>query len=174
MKSHIVIHHSATKDGNTFDWGAIRQYHTSYRIDGRSVVKDEFERRKVIKDGKHFEVPWIDIGYHWGIESVNGHLEIIRGRNTDYDGAHCKQLDMNHKGIGICLIGNFDGEIPSISLVEKTRDMVQWLMGVYNIPWTQVVGHREVQAKCGMPENERKSCPGKLFNMDAFRSTLFS
>jgi N-acetylmuramoyl-L-alanine amidase len=147
LKTHIVIHHSATKDGDTFSWSAIRDFHK--RVRG-----------------------WSDVGYHWGIESVNGHLEIIQGRPTDFDGAHCKDFGMNQRGIGICLVGNFDLEVPSAALLAKARELVQWLSRLYGIRPENVIGHKEAQALAGLPPPDRKTCPGKLLDLDAFRASL--
>jgi N-acetyl-anhydromuramyl-L-alanine amidase AmpD len=45
-------------------------------------------------------------------------------------------------------------------------------MKKYNIPRENVLGHREAQAIGGLPVEQRKTCPGKNFNMDAFRGAL--
>jgi hypothetical protein len=142
-KTHIVIHHSLTVDGNTVDWQAIRRYHT-----------------KVLG--------WADVGYHWGIEEINGEIEILAGRPMDYSGAHC--LELNSVGIGICCVGNFDGHIPTTELLNKLRDFVRWLMRLYSIPSSNVVGHGEAQAAAGVPD--AKTCPGRLFHMEEFRRSL--
>lgn len=144
-KTHIVLHHSLTEDGKTVSWSAIRQYHV--KTNG-----------------------WRDIGYHFGIEDINGTLEILFGRLPNEDGAHCQDAGMNRKGIGICLVGNFDAQVPTTELWSKARGLVLYLMDAYKIPAENVIGHREAQAS--LPLSKRKSCPGKLFNMDRFRKDL--
>jgi hypothetical protein len=50
----IILHHSATADGPTVSWGAIRRFH---------VV----------------ECAWGAIGYHYGIELVGDYYEVLIG-----------------------------------------------------------------------------------------------
>lgn len=133
----------------------------SWRIDGTSVSKEEYDRRLLAKQGTHFEAPDRDIAYHFGIELVNDRYEIFVGRDLDQDGAHC--IGMNQKAIGICFIGNFDGtRVPAD----------QWTVGVFFvrslcrillIPITCVIPHRDYA---------QKTCPGKLFDMELFRRDL--
>lgn len=170
MKSFIVIHHSLTTDGNSYNWGAIRKYHMSWRHDGRIVNLQESINLKA--QGKKIEEPWADIGYHWGIEMINGTLEVLQGRPTPFSGAHCKDANMNQIGIGVCLIGDFDKTQPSYELFQKLRELVQWLKTIYSIPTDNIIGHREAQAIVGIPLEQRKTCPGKLFNLGKFRESV--
>ena len=43
----IVIHHSAGKDGSTYDWPGIKKYHMSYRHDGQIITKEQ-DRKSVV------------------------------------------------------------------------------------------------------------------------------
>ena len=145
----IVIHHSLTKDSQTVSWGAIRRYHVKYR-------------------------GFREIGYHLGIEDVNGQLEILLGRMPGEVGAHAREKRMNWMSIGICCIGNFDEEEPSDALIEKLSQAVRWLMEAYRIPWENVIGHRDVGLMAGRDwrDGEFKTCPGKMFPMEEFRNSL--
>lgn len=134
---YIVIHHSLTKDGTTVSWGAIRDYHTK-------------------------TLGWKDIGYHWGIERAGRRHEILVGRMPNEAGAHTRGY--NHEALGICLVGNFDLYPPPKAALRLLQKLVLWLMGEYNIPVENVVGHRELDS--------RKTCPGKLFDLEAFRESL--
>lgn len=144
-KTHIIIHHSLTKDGKEVSWGAIRRYHT-------------------------VDLGWRDIGYHFGIEAVGDYFEIIFGRWIDEDGAHCKEMNMNTVGIGICVVGNYDDQVPALGAWNKAVELVKRLIKLYDIPVENVLGHGEVQRMANAPYI--KTCPGKTFHMDDFRAAV--
>lgn len=127
----IIIHHSLTKDSRTVSWSAIRKFHKANKFD--------------------------DIGYHFGIENVRGHTEILFGRFPNVKGAHCRGYNTN--SIGICVVGNFDKKQPSKEKWEALKKLIFHLLEIY--PIYQVVGHGEF--------NPLKSCPGKMFDMDKLR-----
>lgn len=147
-KTHIVIHHSLTSDGDTVSWDAIKKYHME-------------------------ENGWRDIGYHFGVERVGSGYSVLLGRMPDEDGAHCKEAKMNSRGIGVCLVGNFDIAAPPAGQWEKALKLCYWLVRAYSIPYQHVIGHREGQAMGGLLPGARKSCPGTKFDMDRFRGDLF-
>lgn len=132
----IILHHSATKDNQTFSWNDIRRYHTVTR-------------------------GWRDIGYHFGIEDIEGGIELIVGRFVGEIGAHCKGY--NSDSVGICMVGNWSLESPDKYRWEKCLTLVRHLMFFLYIPREQVFGHRELAAT---------ECPGLLFNIDQFRRDL--
>jgi len=139
----IIIHHSATPDSITRNWNAIREYHI--RVNG-----------------------WKDIGYHRGIENVNGKLTVHKGRDIGQIGAHA--VGFNAKSIGICLVGNYDLYPVSEDRLSLLALVCRELQKQYSIPRAQVIGHRETYPIRGVPVE--KSCPGELFNMDEFRKRL--
>lgn len=146
-KSFIVIHHSLTKDGDTVSWGAIRDYHV--KVNG-----------------------WREIGYHLGLERIDGRYEVLLGRLPDEVGAHCKDGDMNSRGIGICCVGNFDEEVPSVELLTKLKEVCLWLMKTYRIYPDNVIGHKEAQGLSGISYERQKTCPGRMFPMERLRNEL--
>lgn len=148
---YIVVHHSLTKDGPTVSWEAIRKYH-------KEVNK------------------WSDIGYHKGIENVNGKIAVMNGRADHIPGAHAKEMGMNHKSIGICVIGNYDLVEPPNEYLDVLKELCHAYMVNYNIAVENVIGHREVGLMAGFDwrKNQYKSCPGKLFDMDKFRKFLIT
>lgn len=148
MKTHIVIHHSLTKDSGSVSWGAIRDYH---------LAKG-----------------WRKIGYHYGVELVGDFHEILIGRFSNETGAHAREMGMNRIAIGICVVGNFDNEVPSATLLNRVRNLVLWKMDNHEIPAQNVIGHREVGKMAGFDwrKGEYKSCPGSQFDMAAFRRSL--
>jgi hypothetical protein len=138
----IILHHSATKDGPTVSWNAIRRYH---------VV----------------ECVWGDIGYHFGIEHVAdpgdpaGSFEILIGRVLDAAGAHTR--GENQRSIGICFVGNFDQCRPPQGQWQAGLKLVRWLLRSTGLSAADVFGHRDFA---------NKTCPGKLFDVEKFRRDL--
>ena len=130
MRNHtpefIIIHHSLTKDGRTVSWSAIRKY--------------------------HMDKKYRDIGYHFGIEKVNDYYEILFGRMVGEEGAHCRQLGMNRRSIGICCVGNYDKYSVPQEQWDLALKLCSWLIDMYNIPFSHVLGHRDFATY--------KSCPG--------------
>lgn len=112
----IVLHHSATQDGPTVSWGAIRRYHVEQR-------------------------GWKDIGYHFGIELLHLDYEVVLGRMPTEPGAHC--LGWNFRSLGICCVGNFDAYGPDPGMWATALKLVRSLMGIYGIERARVIGHRE-------------------------------
>ncbi len=147
--THIIIHHSATADSGTVSWQAIRNYHINTQ-------------------------KWNDIGYHFGIELINNEYEIMIGRPITEYGAHCKELQMNRRSIGVCCIGNYDDTPPPVQLLSKLEYLVLWLMNIYHIRVECVLGHREVGEMAGFDwkKGQYKSCPGTKFNMRQLRDRL--
>jgi len=150
-----VVHHSLTFDGAVVDWQAIRNYHL----------------------GKG----WSDIGYHFGIERINGRPEILMGRSLEQRGAHCQEKNMNGLSWGVMLCGNFDLTPPDEGLLKELRRLCDGLMWVApTITPAHVIGHREagllagydwrIKNDAGIPQF--KSCPGLHLDMDAFRDSL--
>ena len=137
---YVILHHSTTRDGATVSWDAIRRFHT---------------RQK----------GWNDIGYHFGVETVNDHVETLLGRIPGMPGAHCLARRMNAMSVGVCVIGNFDVvEVPNEKWQAALR-LVRWICGLYRIEPEHVLGHREVAS-------DGRTCPGRQFDMGHFRSLL--
>jgi len=117
--THIMIHHSLTRDGKTVSWNAIEDYHRKIR-------------------------GWSDIGYHFGIELVNDRYQVLVGRPLDREGAHCREGNMNCQAIGICCVGNYDISPPSKEMLEiLSYRLLLPLMNEYDISPENIVFHRE-------------------------------
>lgn len=146
-KSWLTLHHSATEDGQTVSWGAIRKYHVE--VNG-----------------------WSAIGYNAGIELISDTYEVLLGRMPDQIGAHCRESHMNSLGIGICLVGDFDKEPPPDMMMKKLYELCRYFMATYNIPPNRVVGHREAQVMDPAVGRALKSCPGACFPLVELRRQL--
>lgn len=118
IPTHIVVHHSLTKDSGTVSWEAIRWYHMHTKR-------------------------WIDVGYHYGIELVNNQYQILVGRMMNQVGAHCIEKGMNRKAIAVCLIGNFDLTSPPDAQLDLLVRLTRSLMELFSIPIENVTRHSD-------------------------------
>lgn len=116
--NHMVVHHSSLP--------------TQGQYQGKATIRG-IQRYHQEKRG------WIDIGYHFliGPEGV-----IYQGRPETVSGAH---VIPNHGKVGICVIGNYQGED---ELTPQTREalikLLAWLGSTYGIdPGTHLQGHRD-------------------------------
>ncbi|MCS7230754.1 MAG: peptidoglycan recognition family protein [Elusimicrobiota bacterium] len=149
---YIVIHHSATLDGETFSWEAIRKYHIE-------------------------TLKWRDIGYNFGIEKYQGKTFILAGRDISEIPAHTSGLNTN--SIGICVVGNYDNEILDLDKKQTLLFLLKTLMYLLDLSPERVIGHREYYVltqlnladKRYLSENI-KTCPGVNFPMHEIRETL--
>ncbi len=141
----IIVHHSLTKDGQTVSWGAIRKYHMSPPPAGPA-------------DG-----PYINIGYHAGIELVGDHYEAFFGRPWQIPGAHCKET--NSDSLGICFVGNYDEIEPPDEMLEAGAIVIYYWMIFFKIPNWNIYRHHDF--------NKNKTCPGTKFDLDRLVNKVF-
>jgi hypothetical protein len=158
----IVLHHSLTEDGATVSWNSIRRYHTSWKCEGIIVRQDQVQG--LINQGAPVERPWMDIGYHFGIERVGDRYEVMTGRMLNETGAHCREKSMNSRAIGICFVGNFDQTPPPVAQLALGLRLVRSLMEAFDISLGNIFGHREL--------SPYKSCPGRCFDLKQFCTDL--
>ena len=138
----IVIHHSAGDSGGaaTFD-----VFHRGVR-------------------------GWDELGYHFvignGTDTGDGQIEVGSRWRKQKHGAHCKTSDnfFNDRGIGICLVGNFDKYHPTPAQMDSLERLVRFLMVRCDIPLDQVLTHGLVTGKT--------ACPGRYFPLAALKRNL--
>ncbi|MGI9301545.1 MAG: peptidoglycan recognition protein family protein [Gammaproteobacteria bacterium] len=143
---YITIHHSAGTFGNiSFLQKVHRQRQPSDPVDA--------------------------IPYHFVIGNGNGMGlgEIASDWRYEYGiwGAHVSgnNADRNLRGIGICLIGNFEKqEVPKAQL-DALVTLTRQLMKDFDIPAKNVTGH-------GYLPGESTRCPGNKFPMSWFMSEV--
>ena len=136
-RTHIMIHHSLTRDGQTVSWGAIRRYHVEHN-------------------------GWDAIGYHYGVELVGDHYEVLLGRSELDPAAACPQAQMNTRALHVCCVGNFDQAPPPAPMLETlVRLVILPAMAEYGIPSERIIGHRDIKSS--------KTCPGTEFNLEVVR-----
>jgi len=126
---YIVIHHSATPTGG-------------------AAAFDRMHRQK----------GWDELGYHFvignGSDTRDGQVEVGSRWPKQKHGAHAKTPDnrFNERGIGICLVGNFDNERLDGGQRQSLARLVAYLMKTYQIAPANVIGHGDTKAT---------DCPGK-------------
>jgi N-acetylmuramoyl-L-alanine amidase len=140
---YIIIHHSATDVGDA------------------SYLNMLHRRRG-----------WNEIGYDFVIDNgtkgkADGAIEVTPRWINQENGAHCRAADMNQKGIGICLVGNFSEERVSEKEMNSLVYLVNVLKKYYGVPRDHILGHGQVLGA-------RTECPGKLFPWREFRKRLDS
>lgn len=120
-RTHIMIHHSLTRDGQTVSWGAIRRYHVEHN-------------------------GWDAIGYHYGVELVGDQYEVLLGRSELDAAAACPQQQMNSRALHICCVGNFDEAPPTTPMLETLVQLVILpAMAEYGIPVERIIGHHDIR-----------------------------
>jgi len=120
--NRIIIHCSATREGQDIDAATIKKWHTEDR-------------------------GWSDIGYHYCIK-LDGTLET--GRPLDRAGAHVK--GHNSDSIGICYIGGLeeDGKTPKDTMTPAQEHALRELIFSLRMVWDKELtlhGHNEYSNK---------------------------
>lgn len=139
---YIIIHHSGTDEGS-------------------ALLFDRHHNRRGFSQG---------LGYHFVIDNgtrgkFDGQIEVSPRWLNQLDGAHCQASNMNTKGIGICLVGNFNHSRPTEKQMEALVYLVNRLRRYYRIPKSNILGHGQVAGA-------RTDCPGKNFSWPRFWQLL--
>ena len=116
----IIIHCSATKEGQDISVENIRYWHVE-------------------------ENGWSDIGYHF-IVDINGFLH--EGRDIDIQGAHTK--GENKDSVGICYIGGLSEDMAWKDTRNKRQKdtleiIIKYIKNLY--PGAKVYGHNDFSEK---------------------------
>jgi len=143
----IVVHHSATENGN-------------------AAIFDRMHRE---------EKQWEGIGYDFvignGSSSADGQVEVTFRWREQMTGAHCGGTPgnwANEDAVGICLVGNFNHTLPTAAQMESLVKLIRFLQKRYGIPKSSIYGHRTT------PGARVTDCPGKKFPLARLKSMLGS
>ncbi len=143
----IVIHHSATENGN-------------------AAIFDRMHRE---------ENHWDGVGYDFvignGTNSGDGQIEVTFRWRNQKTGAHCGGTPenwANEEGIGICLVGNFNHSTPTSQQMQSLAKLVRFLQKRYGIPTDRIYSHKNT------PGARVTVCPGARFSMIRFKRMLDS
>lgn len=138
----IVIHHSASDSGG-------------------ALLFDQWHRKR----------GWDELGYHFVIDNgdglPDGRVEVGSRWYKQKQGAHAKSPtgEYNERGIGICLVGNFEKGQPTEAQLESLAKLTSFLSREYDIPQQRIIGHRDV--------NHTTLCPGKNLSLEQVHDQLF-
>lgn len=115
---------------------------------------------------------WADIGYHYVIRK-DGTIEA--GRPETRMGAHVRGL--NHQSLGICFSGHGDIAPLTPAQLDAGVRLTVRLLRRYNLRYTRVIGHREVNRLIAFgllsPDfRVAKTCPGAKVDMTAVRRLI--
>jgi N-acetyl-anhydromuramyl-L-alanine amidase AmpD len=133
---YIVIHHSATDNGNAAT----------------------FHRQ-------HLDRGWDELGYHFVINNgsggPDGRVEVGPRWRKQKHGAHSGGTpgnEYNEVGIGVCLVGNFQNRMPTRRQMAALQELVDHLMAAHQIPPNRVIAHRDA------PGANTECCGRQLYN----------
>ena len=104
---------------------------------------------------------WRDIGYNYVIERDG---RIVTGRSLSIAGAHCRDGQMNTKGIGVALLGNMENHVPQSAQYSALINHLAALSRQHGIPISNILGHKEVPSAT--------ACPGRYVNMSQVRADV--
>jgi len=110
----------------------------------------------------HLRRGWQDVGYNYIIEKDG---TVVSGRSLDIPGAHCSASGMNHKSVGIALIGNFEVRSPTEKQITALISLLKRLKEELSIPEKNVLPHKSVPGA-------KTLCPGKHFPLSRILKSL--
>jgi len=130
---YVVVHHSGIEDGN-------------------AAAYDAAHRRRGMENG---------LAYHFvignGRDSGDGFIEIGPRWLKQLDGGHVRTALYNQRGIGICLVGNFEERRPSERQLASLTALIDWLRN--DAP----LGARPKFTVHRWVDRNHTVCPGKFF-----------
>jgi len=142
---YIVVHNSGTRQGSAriFDY-----YHRHVRR-----MPNGLAYHFVIGNGSSSGNGQIEIGNRWTRQLPGGHV------HSDY---------LNYIGIGICLVGDFNRDLPTQAQYEALDELIRYLrqrVGKVDGQYTIVLGHREINPR-------PTDCPGSRFPLNWLHHTF--
>ena len=142
---YIVVHNSGTRQGNAriFDY-----YHRHVRR-----MPNGLAYHFVIGNGTSSGDGQIEIGNRWVVQLAGGHV------HSDY---------LNYISIGICLVGDFNRDLPTRAQYEALDELIRYLrqrVGKIDGHYSIVLGHKEINPR-------PTDCPGNRFPLNWLHRTF--
>jgi hypothetical protein len=139
---HIVVHHSGT------DFGTVKgmdRYHREERH-----MENGLAYHFVIGNGRGLPDGEVAIGRRWVKQLDGGHLAID---------------ELNRISLGICLIGNFEKDRPTVKQMASLKALVTSLLERCALKASAVTTHRQIHP-------HHTECPGRNFPAKQFLGNL--
>lgn len=142
---YIVVHNSGTRQGNAriFDY-----YHRHVR-----KMPNGLAYHFVIGNGTSTGNGQIEIGNRWVKQLAGGHV------HSDY---------LNYIGIGVCLVGDFNRDLPTRAQLDALDELIRYLrqrVGKVDGRYSIVLGHKEINPR-------PTDCPGNRFPLNWLHRTF--
>jgi hypothetical protein len=135
---YIAVHNSGTRQGNA---RAFEHYHRYVRR-----MQNGLAYHFVIGNGTSSGDGEIEIGNRWRLQLQGGHV------HSDY---------LNNISLGICLVGDFNRDLPTAQQLAALEELIRYLrqrVGRIDHKWSIVKAHREIN-----PPRWPTDCPGDRF-----------
>ncbi len=139
---YIVVHHSASTQGTLH---GMDMYHRQ-----RRKMENGLAYHFVIGNGRGMADGAIEAGNRWRRQIKGGHL------SSDA---------LNEVALGICLVGNFEVDVPSAAQMQSLYALVAYLMRRGDIPRAAVRTHKQINTR-------PTACPGARFPTKTMNETL--
>ena len=142
---YIVVHNSGTRQGNAriFDY-----YHRHVRR-----MPNGLAYHFVIGNGTSSGDGQIEIGNRWVVQLAGGHV------HSDY---------LNYIALGICLVGDFNRDLPTRAQYDALDELIRYLrqrVGKIDGRYSIVLGHKEINPR-------PTDCPGNRFPLNWLHRTF--
>lgn len=135
--------------------GNLADEYSTVAIHHSAIPLDTDETMQSVQDLHMDSNHWADVGYHYVVDK-NG--IVYEGRDIHVRGASV--AGYNTGTIGVCVMGNFELDLPLEIQLAVLQQVVNWLTKTYTL--THLAGHGEF--------NPESVCPGK--NMMPYLDTL--
>lgn len=135
---YIVVHNSGTRQGSA---KAFEHYHRYVRkmVNGMAY-------QFVVGNGSSTGDGEIEVGNRWRLQLQGGHV------HSDF---------LNNIALGICLVGDFNRDVPTSRQLASLEELIRYLrqrVGRVDGKWSIVKPHREIN-----PPRWPTDCPGDRF-----------
>jgi hypothetical protein len=149
----IVVHHAASEGASPAE---IDGWHRQRGWDGLGY-------HFVIGNGVGYPDGAIFVGARWRLQKTGAHCKVFAGR---YLGVFRPDNYYNERGIGICLLGNFERSSPTPRQREALTQLILALCEETGIDPHNVHGHGEI--------TQRTACPGRTLDMRRVRGEVLA